>query len=77
MARAKDKRRSKDKQATDAPGPKGGPAAEPESLPESDIPDPETIVARIPFTSPTGRKFTIIRTNERDAYEKDDEPSQT
>ncbi|HEX8709042.1 MAG TPA: hypothetical protein VF723_12415 [Pyrinomonadaceae bacterium] len=37
-----------------------------EPLPESDIPDPQTIIARIPFTSPTGKRFTIIRTNETD-----------
>lgn len=39
-------------------------------MPESNMPDPDSIVARIPFTSPTGKKFMIIRTNELDPYEE-------
>jgi hypothetical protein len=35
-------------------------------------PDEDSIISEEEFTSPvTGKKYTIIRTNERDAYEED------
>ena len=40
-----------------------------ENLPKSNIPEPESVINQIPFTSPTGKKFTIIRTSELDPYE--------
>ena len=32
-------------------------------------PDPDTVVEEIPFTSPLGETFTILRTNQTDAYD--------
>ena len=32
-------------------------------------PDPASVVAEIPFTSPSGETFTILRTDEMDAYD--------
>jgi hypothetical protein len=34
------------------------------------MPDPENVVKKIPFTSPSGETFVILRTNEVDAYEE-------
>lgn len=33
------------------------------------LPDPDTVLAVIPFVSPKGTKFQIIKTNQRDQYE--------
>ena len=33
------------------------------------LPRPESVVAEVPFTSPGGRSYRILRTTERDAYE--------
>ncbi len=34
------------------------------------LPDPDSIVAEVTFTSPKGKKIKIIRTDERDEYEQ-------
>ena len=36
-------------------------------------PDPETVVEEIPFTTPSGETITILRTNQRDAYDPPEE----
>ena len=33
------------------------------------LPKPDSVVAEVPFTSPGGRTYRILRTTERDAYE--------
>jgi hypothetical protein len=38
------------------------------------LPDPEEIVAEHSFVSPKGKRYRVLRTNERDAYEEDDGP---
>jgi hypothetical protein len=38
------------------------------------LPDPEEIVAERSFVSPKGKRYRVLRTNERDAYEEDDRP---
>jgi hypothetical protein len=35
------------------------------------LPDPEEIVAERSFVSPKGKRYRVLRTNERDAYEND------
>lgn len=39
-------------------------------VPPANLPAPEAILERIPFTAPSGKKFTIVRTNEVDEYEE-------
>ena len=34
-----------------------------------ELPDSDTVVSKISFVSPKGRKYQIIKTNERDEYE--------
>jgi len=37
---------------------------------DQDLPEKNSIVAEVPFTSPKGRTYKIIITDEKDAYEK-------
>jgi len=37
--------------------------------PRRGLPRPDSVVAEVPFTSPGGRSYRILRTTERDAYE--------
>ena len=35
-----------------------------------ELPDPDTIIAEVTLVSPTGKKYQIIKTTERDEYEE-------
>ena len=45
-------------------------AAPPKNPRRRGAPDPESVVEKIPFTSPSGETFVILRTDEVDAYEE-------
>lgn len=38
------------------------------------LPDPASVVSEKMFLSPAGRRYRILRTNERDAYDPPDKP---
>ncbi len=44
--------------------------SKPEPLPPHDLPDPESIIAEVPFTSPKGNTYRIIVTDEKDPYDE-------
>ena len=33
------------------------------------IPSPDTVVAKLPLESPSGRKYVVIRTTQKDPYD--------
>ena len=45
-------------------------AEEPKATPEPGVPDPGSVVAEEPFTSPSGAHYRIFHTDETDAYEE-------
>jgi hypothetical protein len=34
-----------------------------------EIPSPDTVVAKLPLESPSGRKYVVIRTTQKDPYD--------
>jgi hypothetical protein len=62
--------RSSRKKTTAGGKKKAAPKSEPKALPPQDLPDPESIMGEVPFTSPKGNTYRIIITDERDAYEE-------
>ena len=52
---------------------KAAPKPESRPLPPQDLPDPDSIVAEVPFTSPKGNTYRIVITDEMDPY---DQPEQ-
>ena len=61
---------SEDENRTDAANMEDAPQSVFEVLPASHAPEADAVIEEIPFTSPNGRAFTIVRTSELDAYEK-------
>jgi hypothetical protein len=53
---------------------KAAPKSEALPLPPQDLPDPESIVAEVPFTSPKGNTYRIIITDEMDLYDEPERP---
>src|SRR6478609_4685573 len=41
----------------------------PTSTPPQDLPDPDTIIAEVPITSPKGNTYRILVTNQTDEYD--------
>lgn len=57
-----------------------GPPCETAGSPRAGLPDPDSVVSEEEFTSPTGRRYRILHTTERDAYDEpvsrpEDEPA--
>ena len=50
---------------------KATPDATPASIPTppQDLPDPDTIITEVPFTSPKGNTYRILVTNQTDEYD--------
>jgi hypothetical protein len=46
-------------------------------IPRRGMPTPDSVQAVVPFTSPTGRTYRILKTTERDAYDDLRKPSKT
>ena len=63
--------RSPDKKPAGSGGKDKAPAdTGPKPLPNPDLPDPESIIDEISFTSPKGHTYRILVTDELDAYEE-------
>ncbi|HYO50831.1 MAG TPA: hypothetical protein VEW94_13345 [Chloroflexia bacterium] len=66
--------RSSRKKTTNSRKEKAAPKSEALPLPPQDLPDPESVIAEVPFTSPKGNTYRIIITDEVDAYEEPERP---
>ncbi|HYP39729.1 MAG TPA: hypothetical protein VEX13_05145 [Chloroflexia bacterium] len=64
--------RKRTKRTTRGSKDKAAPKSKPKSLPPQDLPDPESIIAEVPFTSPKGNTYRIIITDEMDPYDEPD-----
>jgi hypothetical protein len=53
---------------------KAAPKPERGRLPPQDLPEPESIIAEVPFTSPKGNTYRIIVTDEMDEYDEPERP---
>lgn len=63
------KKRKNQPHRAPAPVPDTTPDATPTPTPPQDLPDPDTVIAEVPFTSPKGHTYRIIVTNQTDAYD--------
>jgi hypothetical protein len=53
-------------------GGEGSPRADPRK-PRPGLPNEESVVSEKTFTSPKGKRYRIIKTTEKDAYDKPDD----
>ena len=75
MARTSDKKKTKGvkKNATQESKPENE-TKKTKRAPRQDLPDPNSIIDEMSFTSPKGNTYRIIVTNERDPYDKPVDP---
>jgi hypothetical protein len=59
-------------QDDDAPGAKDDSARQPKTPRRKRVPSPDSVISETTITSPKGRVYRVIRTNQKDAY---DEPA--
>ena len=64
------RRRDRERDAEGPETPREGPASPPAGLP-----DPDSVISEAEITSATGRRYRVLRTTEKDAYEESTPPS--
>lgn len=62
------RRRDREAEGKDTP-------CEAAAAPRAGLPDPDSVVSETELTSPSGRRYRVIRTTEKDAYEEPTPPS--